>query len=105
MANDLRVLTAKENTYQGSWKKRGGIGAFMMTARKWDRLDNLLSIVPVWDIFAHINNDATGADGTVLAEIRDLRQYLILIEAEMYARGCIPVGPGTPEDGGHHEKT
>jgi hypothetical protein len=30
-------LHAKEVNYRGSWQKRGGIGAFMMLARKFDR--------------------------------------------------------------------
>jgi hypothetical protein len=30
-----------------------------------------------------------GTDGTVLAEVRDLRRYLLLVEAEMVARGVV----------------
>jgi hypothetical protein len=108
------------------------------------------------DIFAQIELDPSGADGTVLACLQDLRRYATLIEAEMMARGVIAVrrtpessylwergnsgggqggnaewpvtgggdraatmeypgqggageprarnsGPGTPEDGGHHD--
>lgn len=45
------------------------------------------------DVFARIEEDPSGADGTVLACIRDLRCYFTLIEAEMMARGVvIPVG-------------
>lgn len=41
------------------------------------------------DIFAKIAADPSGADGTVLAEVRDLRRYLMLVEAEMIARGAV----------------
>jgi hypothetical protein len=38
------------------------------------------------DIFAKIEEHPGGEDGTVLACLRDLRRYLLLIEAEMIAR-------------------
>lgn len=120
-AQDLATLRYKEGTYRGSWKKRGGVGAFMMMARKWDRLENILPgpSTIAYDIFGHIAASADGADGGVLAEVRDLRQYLLLIEAEMMSSGVVaspkpaitknivlepkrPV-PRTPEDGGQHE--
>ena len=37
---DIAVLKEKEKTYGESWKLRGGVGAFMMLARKWDRIEN-----------------------------------------------------------------
>jgi len=46
-----------------------------------------------------------GEDGTVLAEVRDLRRYLLMAEAEMIEQGAIVFRtdrPGSPEDGGHH---
>jgi len=116
---DLRELRRKESTYMGSWKKRGGVGAFMMCARKWDRIEQIVSRY-AYDIFAAIEADQTGQDGSALAELRDLRRYLLLIESEMQAR-AVPVykgppitiaeifknwvevnRPGTPENGGHH---
>ena len=36
---DVEKLHKAEQSYGNSWKKRGGIGAFMMLARKWDRLE------------------------------------------------------------------
>lgn len=100
---DIRELRRKEDTYQGSWKRRGGIGAFMMMARKWDRIEGILSMdhtnpkqVGQYDVFAHIKADPLGADGTVLAEVRDLRRYLLLIEAEMMSRGIVGV-PRLPQ--------
>lgn len=107
--SDIEVLKHKELTYEGSWKKRGGVGVFMMLARKWDRLENMLK-ANRYDVFDTILAAPHGTDGSVLAEVRDLRRYLILVEAEMVARGIVFVEeiqreinyPGTPEDGGHH---
>jgi hypothetical protein len=84
-------------SYGPSWKQRGGVGAFMMLARKWDRLENQLKrLVPgeasqsglgamPYDIFGHVIADQR-AEG-VIDDIRDLRRYLMLVEAEMRARG------------------
>jgi hypothetical protein len=41
------------------------------------------------DIFTKIEAAPSGDDGTVLAEVRDLRRYLMLVEAEMMARGVV----------------
>ena len=41
------------------------------------------------DVFAKIAEDPSGDDGTVLAEIRDLRRYLLLVEADVVARGVV----------------
>ena len=114
-ATDVAHLMEREKTYRGSWKKRGGIGAFMMLARKWDRIENFMENKFAYDIFDGIYADRSGADGTVLAEVRDLRQYLLLIESEMVARGVVAIvgteqigelfsTHGTPEDGGHHAR-
>src|SRR4249920_1338487 len=107
--SDVSTLRRKESTYKGSWKKRGGVGAFMMLARKWDRLESIAEN-NTYDIFkALFESKDPGADGQVLAEIRDLRCYLLLVEAEYLAhfgaRNDVLAKqvPGTPEDGGHHE--
>jgi hypothetical protein len=70
--------------YGPSWKSRGGIGAFMMLARKWDRLENRLKKCG-WDIFRAIVEDTRGEG--VIDDVRDLRRYLLLVESEMRARG------------------
>jgi len=41
------------------------------------------------DIFGKVEADPSGRDGCVLAEVRDLRRYLLLVEAEMVARGVV----------------
>ena len=127
---DTAHIIDKERTYRGSWKRRGGVGVFMMLARKWDRLENMLKgdmmvvqakaeedtplgetlidgttgdtvfqrvpeydlmeRIPEYDLFERIRHQVgdqpipkDAPDGTILAEIRDLRRYLILVEAEL----------------------
>lgn len=99
-AEDVRLVTEKDRSYGASWKKRGGIGAFMMLARKWDRLDEILAIGFGYDVFRGIaaarDPGTQGLDGTVLAEVRDLRRYFLLVEAEMVERGAV-VPPPKPD--------
>lgn len=88
-ADDAAGLKAAQQSYGNSWKSRGGIGAFMMLARKWDRMENRLKKslpgVTPYDIFAAIANDER-PEG-IIDDVRDLRRYLLLVEAEMVARG------------------
>ena len=92
---DIAYITWKDRQYGSSWKKRGGRGAFMMLARKWDRLEEFMEHQFEHDIFAGVEADPSGADGSVLAEIRDLRRYLANVEAEMVARGVVTLSkPG-----------
>ena len=77
---DIAVLKEKNDAdtgYDDSWKRRGGVGAFMMAARKWDRLE-VAARRCGWDIFEAITRDHRPEN--VLDDIGDLRRYLILIE-------------------------
>lgn len=98
---DVMGLREAENSYGGSWKQRGGVGAFMMLARKWDRIEQQVKrvvfhemsdhdtvedatpavMVTPYDIFGHIKFD-TRPEG-IMDDIHDLRRYLLLVEAEM----------------------
>lgn len=108
---DAAGLKKAYESYGPSWKQRGGVGAFMMLARKWDRLENRVKkFMPVgkvdlspepfkpgtvargiqrmiagYDIFSHIAYDER-SEG-IIDDVRDLRRYLMLVEAEMRARG------------------
>lgn len=130
-ASDVAVLRRKEATYAGSWKRAGGVSAWMMGRRNMDRLLKMMSAPETphgfsladlddviaqsresalkdgagdctvdysileylrdayvaQDVFARIELDPSGQDGSVLACLRDLRRYMMLIEAEMVARG------------------
>lgn len=83
---DAAGLKKAYESYGPSWKSRGGVGAFMMLARKWDRLNNRLKgLRQMWDIFYGIAFDDRGEG--VIDDVRDLRRYLLLVEAEMRQRG------------------
>tara|TARA_R100001369_G_scaffold30857_1_gene54768 strand:- start:423 stop:737 length:315 start_codon:yes stop_codon:yes gene_type:complete len=75
--NDLEALKRAESSYGDSWKRRGGVGAFMMLARKFDRIEHQVQHLG-WDIF-EAGKVYTGADG-LLDDIQDLRRYLLLTE-------------------------
>jgi hypothetical protein len=96
---DVEELRRKEKTYGGSWKKRGGTGAYHVSIRVVDRLQKIVEEQFNCDIFAAIKADPSGADGSALAQVRDYRRYLMLIESEMIAEGIIedPVKRSTEE--------
>ncbi len=97
---DAANIEEKERAYGSSWKRRGGIGAFMMFARKFDRIEQRVSTeisatagapgAQKHNLFQHIVADRRAEP--LLDDIRDLRRYLILVEAEMAARGVIEIG-------------
>lgn len=112
---DVEQLNQKEREYGASWKKRGGVGAFMMLARKWDRLENMVdelrTYTPVdnisirpdyvagpYDVFSHAKgSEMEGGDAeSLLDTIGDLRRYLMLVEAEMRSRLTPPAADFGP---------
>jgi hypothetical protein len=84
---DVAGLKKAAESYGPSWKQRGGVGAFMMLARKWDRMEQRLKKLGgrVYDIFHGIATDDRGEG--LIDDVRDLRRYLLLVEGEMEARG------------------
>ena len=78
--HDTKALNEAEKSYGDSWKKRGGVGAFMMLARKWDRIENTLEELS-FDIFEGIRKDQR--EEGIIDDIKDLRRYLLLVEAQM----------------------
>ena len=99
-ARDIATIREKQASYGASWKRNGGIGAFMIFARKWDRIKNRVALdievrgsapgAEREDVFQHIAADARAEP--VLDDIRDLRCFLLLLEAEMAARGAVTIG-------------
>lgn len=93
-SGDAEALIKAEKNYGSSWRKRGGVGAFMMLARKWDRLETALQPHPThstiangssegvpcapWDIFQAYELDQR--EEGIIDDIRDLRRYLLLVE-------------------------
>ena len=78
--DDVSALHNAEKSYGDSWKKRGGIGAFMMLARKWDRIEKQVEVYR-YDIFDAMANDKR-PEG-LLDDVRDLRRYLFLVDSYM----------------------
>ena len=74
---DVYRLIKAQESYGDSWRSRGGVGAFMMLARKWDRIENQVT-KDGYDIFKTINDDPS--ETGILDDIRDLRRYLLLVE-------------------------
>lgn len=103
---DVATLKKKGESYGASWRKRGGVGAFMMLARKWDRIENLTE-ANGYDIFEVA---ADLEEGGILDDIQDLRCYLLLVESYVINNcmkgaatkeyvnqgGDLPVGAGSP---------
>jgi len=77
---DVVALEEAEKSYGDSWRKRGGVGAFMMLARKWDRIENQVK-AQQYDVFHAIEADRR-SDG-IMDDIQDLRRYLMLVEEHM----------------------
>ena len=75
---DVDTLHVKDKAYGGSWKRRGGVGAFMMMARKWDRIENLVKEYD-YDIFKMLEANP----GDVADDVQDLSCYLLLIRDHM----------------------
>lgn len=94
---DVKTLVDKGKDYGDSWKRRGGVGAFMMLARKWDRLEGQVQKEPKWDVFEHGTND-TRTEG-ILDDLSDLRRYLLLVEAEIRNRRAVARTRQSPDLG------
>ena len=77
---DAESLEHSEKSYGDSWKKRGGVGAFMMLARKWDRIENQVK-KHNYDIFEAFYADPSNEG--IIDDVWDLRRYLFLVEDEI----------------------
>lgn len=85
MVRDLATLVHKNEQYGESWKRRGGKGAWFTLVRPWDRLEEMVRAAED-DIFAAGDNTHHEADSDILDSIRDVRNYLHLIEDEILRR-------------------
>ena len=74
---DLEALSRAQSSYGDSWRRRGGVGAFMMLARKFDRIEHQ-SEKHGWDVFKA--GEVYVGEAGLLDDIRDLRRYLLLVE-------------------------
>ena len=76
---EIDALVKADESYGDSWKSRGGVGAFMMLARKWDRIENQVTAAS-YDVFEAVERDPSPTG--ILDDIHDLRRYLLLVESE-----------------------
>lgn len=99
-AADAAYVDRKDRQYDASWKRRGGVGAFFTIVRPWDRLESMLAVmqsttkngVQAYDILDAIGSEGLeGPDGSVVACVRDLRRYLLLVECEAMERHLAPL--------------
>ena len=74
---DIVSLIESEKSYGDSWKRRGGTGAFMMLARKFDRIEQQAESCN-YDVF--VAGSRFGGEDGLLDDIGDLRRYLFLVE-------------------------
>lgn len=89
---DVEGLLIAAESYGDSWKSRGGVGAFMMLARKWDRLETILKKAPhQYDVLKEIVAERSQGGEGCLDAVRDLRRYLLLVEAEAATLVKLPV--------------
>ena len=77
---DVKALEKAEQSYGDSWKKRGGVGAYMMLARKWDRIEKQVEELNSYDILEALKKD--NREEGIIDDIRDLRRYLLLVEQQ-----------------------
>jgi hypothetical protein len=82
--NDVAKLIEAEKFYGISWRKRGGVGAFMMLARKWDRIEQQVQ-PQSWNVFEAYAKDKR--EEGILDDIQDLRRYLLLVEEHITKGG------------------
>ena len=75
--SDVEKLEEAQVSYGDSWRSRGGVGAFMMLARKFDRIEQQAESCN-YDIF-EAGRRYDGENG-LLDDIGDLRRYLFLVE-------------------------
>lgn len=80
---DVRTVLPRDLQYQGSWQKRGGAGVFANLARKWDRIEAASRAADDNIEKAFLRDvNPTG----LIDDIRDLRRYLLLLEAWLQQR-------------------
>lgn len=87
--DDVKNLVRVDDKYGSSWKRRGGVGAFMMLARKWDRIEQILrapdgSWLDMIDVMvAEATEPPEGNELGLTDQVVDLARYLLLVRVEV----------------------
>ena len=74
----LKLQCEKGKSYGRSWYKYGDMSAFFNTARKWDRLENIMKLAMEQGIENLFNGSAGTSKETVLDTIIDLSVYCLM---------------------------
>jgi hypothetical protein len=85
----VKFVNDKDIQYGSSWRKRGGAGAFMVIARKWDRIEQACETrhpakYDIFDVF-----EADGRNETILDDCLDLVGYLLILVEHMIEIGHV----------------
>jgi len=85
----VKFVNDKDIQYGSSWRKRGGAGAFMVIARKWDRVEQACETrhpakYDIFDVF-----EADGRSETILDDCLDLVGYLLILVEHMIEIGHV----------------
>lgn len=86
---DAAGLLKAHESYGDSWKKRGGVGAYMVMIRKIDRMERQVKRYG-FDIVKAVEADPR-VEG-LIDDIRDARRYLMLIESWLRELGLVNAG-------------
>ncbi len=78
----LRLQVVKERAYGNSWKKRGDVGVLYTVARKWDRMEQIITNAMQKGEVTEKGNinlkKSTGDYETFLDTIGDMGNYMFL---------------------------
>jgi len=87
VANEIvTTVLKKDKEYGASWKRRGGVGAYMMLVRKSDRLEQQV-LAHGYDIFSALNSPRKSKTIESLRDtLEDQIAYGLLILAEIRVR-------------------
>ena len=84
---DHTQVARADQLYGGSWRSRGGVGAYMVGIRKWDRLQTPLAYLKTASLNTALGHPVAGP--SVWDDLVDLRRYLLLWEGErLRSTGC-----------------
>ena len=84
----VEFVNDKDIQYGSSWRKRGGAGAFMVIARKWDRIEQACEKeTATYDIFNVFKEEDRRE--TILDDCLDLVGYLLILVEHMVEIGHV----------------
>lgn len=78
---DALLIQQKDVSYGSSWKRRGGVGAYMVSVRKLDRIEHQVS--QCGGMSRALSAIRAQEVDSMREDIRDLRCYMLLILSEL----------------------